>query len=70
MYFVAKVKCKCLLILVFMLMIKKVQIHIPNHYRKNTDATVLNKWHAWGKLYLSIQQGKYSSGIEAGLLTY
>lgn len=31
---------------------KEYKYHIPNHwFVKNTDATVLNKWHAWGKLY-------------------
>tara|TARA_B100001059_G_scaffold131948_1_gene132102 strand:+ start:8168 stop:11362 length:3195 start_codon:yes stop_codon:yes gene_type:complete len=31
---------------------KEHKFHIPNHwFIKNTDATVLDKWHAWGKLY-------------------
>ena len=31
---------------------KEYKYHIPNHwFVKNTDAKVLNKWHAWGKLY-------------------
>lgn len=31
---------------------KEYKYHIPNHwFIKNTDATVLKKWHAWGKLY-------------------
>ena len=31
---------------------KEYKYHIPNHwFIKKTDATVLKKWHAWGKLY-------------------
>ena len=31
---------------------KEYKYHIPNHwFVKQTDATVLEKWHAWGKLY-------------------
>lgn len=38
---------------------KEHKFHIPNHwFIKNTDATVLDKWHAWGKLY-----PKYTASI-------
>ncbi|MBL6663606.1 MAG: M1 family peptidase [Flavobacteriales bacterium] len=45
---------------------KEYKYHIPNHwFVKNTDATVLNKWHAWGKLYPKyIATVEIPSGIE------
>ena len=45
---------------------KEYKFHIPNHwFVKNTDATVLNKWHAWGKLYPNYTASvNIPSGIE------
>ena len=45
---------------------KEYKYHIPNHwFVKNTDATVLNKWHAWGKLYPKyVASVNIPSGIE------
>ncbi|MEC8273535.1 MAG: M1 family aminopeptidase [Bacteroidota bacterium] len=45
---------------------KEYKYHIPNHwFVKNTDATVLNKWHAWGKLYpMYTASVNIPSGIE------